>query len=191
MPAPQRGGDVGRAEFEPVAPRHPRQSGRHDPGRGEQPRTLGRARQGSEPGARRCVVGERRAELGQRRRKTLHRLKRLHGREFGETPPVPGVGECVRDQMVVGGIGIRPVRRRPGRGFAQPAGERGERVGTSELGVAQRQVVRMHGRAAMREEASRLEQRQPGAQSGGEVVRSGRDGGLEPGDRVLGAGQRN
>ena len=49
----------------------------------------------------------------------------------------------------------------------------------------------MHGRAAMREEAGRLEQRQPGAQSGGEVVRSGRDRGLEPGDGVLGAGQRN
>ena len=108
MSAPQRGGDVGRAEREPVAPRHPGQPGRHDPGGGEQPRTLGRARQGGEPGARRCVVGERRAELGERRRQTLDRLKRLHGREFGETPPVPGVGECVRDQMVVGGTASAP-----------------------------------------------------------------------------------
>ena len=53
------------------------------------------------------------------------------------------------------------------------------------MGVAQRQVVRMHGRAAMRQEAGRLEQRQPGAQSGGDVVRGGGDRGLEPGDGVL------
>ena len=49
----------------------------------------------------------------------------------------------------------------------------------------------MHGRAAMREKTSRLEQRQPGVQSGGDGVRSGRDGGLEPGHGVLGPGQRN
>ena len=104
---------------------------------------------------------------------------------------MPGVGECVRDQMVVGGTASAPSATRPGRGFAQPPGERGERVGTGEVGVAQRQVVRMHGRAAMRQEAGRLEQRQPGAQSGGDVVRGRGDRGLEPGHGVLGAGQRN
>ena len=100
--APQRGGDVGRAELEPVAPRHPGQPGRRDAGGGEQARTLRWAGQGGEPGARRFVVSRRGAELGQRRRQTLHRLKRPQGREFGQTPPVAGVGQRLGDQVVVG-----------------------------------------------------------------------------------------
>ena len=49
----------------------------------------------------------------------------------------------------------------------------------------------MHGRAPVREEPGRLDQRQPGAQAGGDVVRSRRDQGLQPDDGVLGAGQRD
>ena len=46
-------------------------------------------------------------------------------------------------------------------------GERGERVGAGEIGVAQRQVVQMHGRALMSEETGCLEQRQPDTQLAG------------------------
>ena len=49
----------------------------------------------------------------------------------------------------------------------------------------------MHGRSLVREEAGRLEQRQPGAQSGGDVVRGRGDRGLKPGHGVLRPGQRN
>ena len=59
------------------------------------------------------------------------------------------------------------------------------------MGAAQRQVVRMHGGAAMRQEAGRLEQRQPGAQSGCDVVRGRGGRRLKPGYGVLRPGQRN
>ena len=83
------------------------------------------------------------------------------------------VGASLGHETIVGdrpspAVGCRPRGRCP-----ELAGQRGERVGTSEVGFAQRQVVRMHGRAAMRQEAGRLEQRQPGAQSGGDGVRRG------------------
>ena len=48
----------------------------------------------------------------------------------------------------------------------------------------------MHGRSLVSEETSRLEQRQPGAQPGGDVVRGGSDRCLKPGHGVLRAGQR-
>jgi hypothetical protein len=49
----------------------------------------------------------------------------------------------------------------------------------------------MHGGTPVREEAGRLEQRHPGAQAGGDVRDGSGDRGLEAGDRVLRAVQRD
>ena len=155
------------------------------------PGRYSRPGQSDEPGARRCVVGQRGAELRKRSRQTLDRPERLPCRELGQAPPLARVGERVGHEMIVGDRPSPAGGCRPGGRFPELAGQRGERVGTGEVGVAQRQVVRMHGGAAMRQEAGRLEQRQPGAQPGSDGVRSGSDRCLEPGHGVLRPGERD
>ena len=86
----------------------------------------------------------------------------------------------VRPDVVGDALGIDAIGRAPGRRFPEPAVQRGQRLGAGEIGVAQREVVRMHGRFLVHEETSRLEQRQRGVQPGGDVLRGGSDQCLKP-----------